>query len=81
MQLFEVPQDSNEPLTLVERRAQLRRTPDNASPLFMTTLYAEQARAQLRDARLRLIAARRRVGELDEAVRNWDRFTNDLRDR
>ncbi len=78
MQLIERSQEVEDHVVLVERRAQPLPEAIRASPVWLAAHYGEQARSQLREARLQLIAARRRVGELQEAVRNWDQLTEDL---
>jgi hypothetical protein len=48
------------------------------SPERLVVHQVEAARAQLAEARERLKAARRRVVELEDAVRNWEELANEV---
>jgi hypothetical protein len=71
--------DPTSPAGLTRDR-RLRPLPDMpaASAERIIVHQVEQARIQLAEARDRLKAARRRVVELEDAVKNWEEFANEV---
>jgi hypothetical protein len=61
-----------------DRRVQPLPDSPGASPERIVVHQVEQARLQLAEARERLKAARRRVVELEDAVRNWEEIANEV---
>lgn len=69
------------PVPSEEVTAERRQTaaPGTVSPEALIARHVENARRQLADARENLKAARRRVVQLEDALRNWERFAAELR--
>lgn len=61
-----------------DRRHRPLPTSPAPSPERLVVHQVEAARAQLAEARERLKAARRRVVELEDAVRNWEEMANEV---
>jgi len=64
--------------TVTPERRQTKNS-EAVSPEALIERHVENARRQLADARENLKAARRRVVQLEDALRNWERFAAELR--